>query len=88
MSRSYKKFPFCKDRDSGKWGKKYCNKRLRKMTDVPNGSQYQKFTNRWDYIYDYWDSNTWEEWKTWRAKWGDDVDTLDYYEWYRIYKGK
>ena len=55
---------------------------------MPNGSQYQKFTNRWDYIYDYWDSNTWEEWKTWHAKWGDDVDTLDYYEWYRIYKGK
>ncbi len=31
MSRSYKKFPWVKDRDSSKWGKKYCNSKLEKL---------------------------------------------------------
>lgn len=30
MSHSYKKYPFCKDRQSSKWGKRYCNKIVRK----------------------------------------------------------
>ena len=53
MSRSYKKYPFVKDRQSCKWGKRYCNKRVRKTKDIPNGKAYRKITEPWDYIYDY-----------------------------------
>lgn len=53
MSRSYKKFPFVKDRESCKWGKRYCNKKVRKTKDVPNGKAYRKVVSSWDYIYDY-----------------------------------
>ena len=31
MSRSYKKTPIIKDHDSGKWGKRQANKRIRKL---------------------------------------------------------
>ena len=53
MSRSWKHFPFVKDRQSSKWGKRYCNKKVRKAKDVPNGKAYRKLVEPWDYIYDY-----------------------------------
>ena len=53
MSRSVKKFPFVKDRQSCKWGKRYCNKIVRKTKDVPNGKAYRRLIEPWDYIYDY-----------------------------------
>ena len=43
MSRSYKKYPSVKDRDSSKWGKRYCNKKVRKTLDIPNGNAYMKY---------------------------------------------
>ena len=88
MSRSYKKFPWVKDRDSSKWGKKYCNKQVRKAKDIPNGCAYKKIAERWDYIYDYWDSNTFEEYKEWMKRWGYKEDGNEYFEWYKIYKMK
>ena len=65
MSRSYKHYPFVKDRDSSKWGKRYCNKRVRKAKNIPNGKAYKKLTEPWDYIYDYSFSETWEEYLQW-----------------------
>lgn len=53
MSRSFKKYPFCKDRKSCKWGKRYANKVVRKTKDIPNGKFYKKVIEPWDYIYDY-----------------------------------
>lgn len=88
MSRSYKKYPFCKDRESCKWGKKYCNKQVRKTKDLPNGNFYRKVANHWDYIYDYWDSNTFEEYKDWIKRWGYEEDGNEHFEWYKIYKMK
>ena len=68
MSRSYKKTPFVKDKQSSKWGKRYCNKRVRKAKDVPNGKAYRKLTEPWDFIYDYshieWE---WEVRRGWEA---------------------
>lgn len=56
MSRSYKKFPSCKDVKSGKSGKKIANHKVRRQMkrgiDIPNGNAYQKVFNSWD-IYDY-----------------------------------
>lgn len=53
MSRSWKKYPFVKDRQNCKWGKRYCNKIVRKTKDVPNGKAYRRLVEPWDYIYDY-----------------------------------
>lgn len=56
MSRSYKKFPTCKDVKSGKTGKKLANRKVRNWLkrgiEIANGSAYQKVYNSWD-IYDY-----------------------------------
>lgn len=87
MSRSYKKHPFCKDRDSGKWGKRHCNKVVRKSNEVPNGKAYRKLVEPWDYIYDYSFSQTWKEYKKWHKQWNY-PDEPDYYEWYKTYKRK
>lgn len=93
MSRSYKRYPFCKDRDSSKWGKRYCNKRVRKAKDVPNGKAYRKLTEPWDFIYDYCCSETWEEYKNyhknhtwWKRSW--EGDKIEYWYWYKCYKMK
>lgn len=87
MSRSYKKYPFCKDRDSSKWGKRYCNKVVRKTKDIPNGKAYRKLVEPWDFIYDYSFSSTWKEYchshKVWNYP-----DDPDYWEWYKMYKMK
>lgn len=87
MSRSYKKFPFVKDRGSSKWGKRHCNKVVRKSEEVPNGKAYKKLVEPWDYIYDYSFSQTWKEYQEWHKKWNCS-DEPDYYEWYKTYKRK
>lgn len=91
MSRSYKDYPFCKDVKSSKWGKKVCNKRIRKIKDIPNGNNYRRMNKKWDYIYDYCDSMTWKEYKQWCEHprwWKDSAETAEYFKWYKTYKMK
>ena len=53
MSRSTKKVPINKDHNSGKWGKKQANKKVRKEKDVPSkGKDYKKIYQSWN-IHDY-----------------------------------
>lgn len=87
MSRSYKKYPFCKDRQSSKWGKRYCNKIVRRTKDVPNGKAYKKLVEPWDFIYDCSSSQTWKEYKEWHKKWGYKEEP-NYYDWYKYYIAK
>lgn len=91
MSRSYKKFPWVKDRDSSKWGKKYCNKQVRKTKDIPNGGAYKKIAERWDYIYDHGCYETWEDYKQYCENpcwYWQEPEEANYFEWYKIYKMK
>lgn len=87
MGKSYKKYPFCKDRDSSKWGKRYCNKVVRKSKDIPSGKAYKKLVEPWDFIYDYSFSETWKEYQHWHKQWNYPGEP-DYYEWYKTYKRK
>ena len=80
MSRSYKKYPSVKDRDSSKWGKRYCNKKVRKTLDIPNGKVYKRIFESWDYITDYRFHLTWKDYQK--------ISNATYYEWYKIYKQK
>lgn len=53
MSRSIKKNPVVKDGDSGTFGKKLANKKVRRTDDVPmKGKGYRKVFNSWE-IHDY-----------------------------------
>lgn len=91
MSHSYKHYPFCKDRESAKWGKRYCNKRVRKTKDIPNGKAYRKLTEPWDFIYDYSCSETWKEYQQWFNQphcWWRKNHKADYWDWYKCYKMK
>lgn len=85
MSRSYKKYPFVKDRNSAKWGKRYCNKRVRKTKDIPNGRAYKKLTEPWDFIYDYCHSETKAEViQKWESAQKDKANGVsNYINWYR-----
>ena len=83
MSRSYKKYAFCKDNDRCKWGKRYGNKVVRKTKEVPNGTGYRKMTERMDFIYDYHSNMKWKEFSKY---FGDDSKT--YLQWYKFYKMK
>lgn len=90
MSRSFKHFPFVKDTDSCKWGKRYCNKKIRKTKDIPNGKAYRKFIEPWDYIYDFWCSETWEEYKERceHPKWWGKPEEANHWDWWKYYKMK
>lgn len=53
MSRSKRRTPIVKDHNSGKWGKKQANKKVRREKDFDGkGSSYKKIYNSWD-IHDY-----------------------------------
>lgn len=90
MSRSFKHYPFCKDRESCKWGKRYANKKVRRTKEIPNGKSYKKLVNSWDFIYDYSNSETWEEYKAWceKPEWWRSLRKANYFDWYKIYKMK
>jgi len=90
MSRSFKKFPFVKDRDSSKWGKRKCNKKVRKTKDIPNGKAYKKIAERWDYIADYHFYSTWEDYQEdcLHPRWYGKPEEPIYWDWYKIYKMK
>jgi len=51
MSRSYKKTPISTCAKNKK-GKKEASKKVRKIDDIGNGSNYKKYYNSWD-ICDY-----------------------------------
>ena len=91
MSRSYKKFPFCKCENSCKSGKKFANKKVRRhKKEISNGRSYKKLYESWD-ICDYRSSMTWQEWQEWCHHprwWGRKQEEPIYYEWYRAYKRK
>lgn len=92
MSRSFKHYPFCKDVNSSKWGKRVCNKRVRKnKEDMPKkGNIHKKMNPKWDFIYDYAFSETWEEYIEWckSGRYGKEPEEPIYYEWYKWYKQK
>lgn len=46
MSRSYRKVGGLIDRNP--WAKKYANRRLRHMKDVPSGNAFKKFTDPYE----------------------------------------
>lgn len=53
MSRSYKKTPICKDKNS-QFGKRKANHTVRRAKDVPNGGGFKKVYESWnicDYIF-------------------------------------
>ena len=53
LSRSYKKYPCCKDERSCKNGQRFANKTIRQYNDViPNGKAYKRLYCSWD-ICDY-----------------------------------
>lgn len=60
MSKSYKKSPCYKD--GNKWGKKFANRRIRRLKneDIPNGSMYKRFYEQYN-ISDYKFYTTWNE---------------------------
>ena len=93
MSRSYRKFPCVKDRNSCKWGKRQCNKRFRRtksLEDIPNGSFYKKTVCKWDYLWDYKSYETWKSYKEWceQPRWWKDFKEANYWDWYKSYKMK
>lgn len=47
MSRSYKKFPVCKQ-PANKYVKRYANKKVRHTLNIPNGGSYKKCFESWD----------------------------------------
>ena len=53
LSRSYKKYPCCKDERSCKNGQRFANKTIRQHDgEIPNGRAYKKLYCSWD-ICDY-----------------------------------
>ena len=87
MSRSYKHFPYCKDVNSSKWGKRYYNKQIRKMKKVPSRNAYRRMTNKYDYIYDYCSSEIWEEYKHFveHPRWWMEPEEAKYFDYYKYY---
>ena len=91
MSRSRKKYPFCKCEKSCKKGKKIANHKIRNLSkmneEIPNGKAYKKFFCSWD-ICDYCHSCTYKEYLLWLKAWNYDLTDNDYIDWYKTYKRK
>lgn len=63
MSRSYKKNPIVKDGRSGKVGKRFANKKVRRYKgEIANGKAYKRLYESWD-IHDYAFRETYQEHK-------------------------
>lgn len=90
MSRSYRHFPCVKDKESCKWGKRQCNKKIRKMKDIPNGNGYKRMVCKWDYLWDYKSYETWEDYQEFcrRPRWWREPEEPVYWDWYKSYKMK
>lgn len=101
MSRSFKKYPVCKDGESGYPGKNFANRRVRRFEgDLSSGGAYKKLFCPYD-IHDQWSMNTWEEWiaREWRFYtegrvfgWWRSAEMPDekeeYRRWRRFYRNK
>ena len=98
MSRSFKHFPCVKDKSCSRSGKKYANRSIRHMKQVPNGSGYKKLKESYD-ICDWSCYETYNDYKKWyiRSLAQDkllgrksDIKTEKelYYDWFRAYKRK
>lgn len=63
MSRSFKRTPIVKDHRSGKPGKKFANRKVRRCKEhIANGKAYKKVFNSWD-IHDVIIRYTWSQFK-------------------------
>ncbi len=61
MSRSYKRNPVVKDGKSGRIGKRFANKKVRRYKgEIPNGKGYKKIYESWN-IHDYAFRDTYED---------------------------
>lgn len=52
MSRSRKKFPSARGGSFGKFGKRWCNRKVRKAKGLYSGAEYRMVGSSWD-IWDY-----------------------------------
>lgn len=103
MSRSYKKYPICKDNGCRDYKKIY-NRRLRRskkfgLEDIPNGNAYRKFNCPWN-ICDWKCTSTWQEFQKSQKYWDDYAESKGYtwhkkrtdkelyHDWYTMYKMK
>lgn len=93
MSRSYKHYPFVKDRASCKVGKKLASARVRvyikRGGEIANGNAYKKLYQSWD-ICDYCWSETWQQYQDWFNNGCSrrNAEEPNYYDWYKAYKAK
>lgn len=94
MSRSFKKYPVCKDGETGYPGKNYANRRVRRHEgDLSSGGAYKKLFCPYD-IHDFCFSYTWErhiawEWKYYSLHGGEIPDEKEEYrKWRKTYLNK
>ena len=93
MSRSYKKSPICKDRNS--YMKRYANRRLRRQKNkhMLQHKSYRKYTSSYD-ICDYIFRTDFNEYVEMENKFSKLFNKPPksrkelYYEWYKTYKRK
>lgn len=81
MSRSYKKFTICKDKNS-KFSKRAAVKVVRRKNDIPNGAKFKRYYCSWD-ICDYRSKERFYTSKEFRRNWYD--KTNKDFEWLRKY---
>ena len=57
------------------------------MKEVPSGNAYRRMTNKYDYIYDYCSSETWEEYKYFaeNPSWWMNPKEAKYFDYYKCY---
>lgn len=86
MSRSYKKFTVCKDRNS-KFGKSSASRTVRRAENVPSGGRFKRFYCTWN-ICDYRSKEKFYTAEEFRRKWFDKSNTE--FDWmrrrYRVWK--
>ena len=95
MSRSYKKHPYCGDKD--KSAKNYANRKVRREEDIFNNSSYKKLFPTWD-ICDYHSTFTFEAWWEMKVQYWHEYGKQrnqpypskkeEYRKWYKFYKMK
>lgn len=81
MSRSYKKFPVCKD-SANKFMKRYANKKVRHTLDIPNGGSYRKCFESWnisDWCWIWTKDQAIEDWERTKDKPWVHQETLEEY---------
>lgn len=72
MSRSYKKFIVCKDKNC-KFGKRQASRAVRRSRNVPNGMKFKRYYCSWN-ICDYRCKEKFFTTEEFRRKWFDKLD--------------